>query len=32
VGFPLAAFARALPALGYRLAPAAGIRELAGCR
>jgi len=30
VGFPLAAFARALPALGFRLAPAT--RELAGCR
>ncbi len=30
VGFPLAAFARALPALGYRLAPAA--LEPAGCR
>lgn len=30
VGFPLAAFARALPPLGFRLTPAA--RELAGCR
>lgn len=29
VGFPLAAFARALPALGYRLRP--GARELADC-
>ena len=31
VGFPLAAFARALPALGYRLVPT-GDREPAGCR
>jgi len=33
VGFPLAAFARALPALGYRLAPGTAAPELAGaCR